>query len=67
VLIKTNRANKTEIKKKFKKSAATSRGGPGPFQGPSSSPQLCWWPLIVPYRQFDIDIHRPHFFPWTDT
>ena len=25
---------------------ATSRGGPGPFQGPSSYPQLCWWSLI---------------------
>jgi hypothetical protein len=32
--------------KKNKKSAATSRGGPGPFQGPSSYPQLCWWSLI---------------------
>ena len=21
-------------------------GGPGPFQGPSSYPQLCWWSLI---------------------
>jgi hypothetical protein len=28
------------------KSAATSRGGLGPYQGPSSYPQLCWWPLI---------------------
>ena len=26
----------------FLKSAATSRGGPGPFQGPSSYSQLCW-------------------------
>ena len=46
VVIKTNRSAKTEIKKKIKKSATTSRGGPGPFQGPSSYPQLCWWPLI---------------------
>jgi hypothetical protein len=29
------------------KSAATSRGGPGPFQGPSSYPLLCWWSLIA--------------------
>ena len=34
------------LKKKFKKPAATSGGGPGPFQGPSSSPQLFWWSLI---------------------
>jgi hypothetical protein len=40
VVIKTNRSDKTGIKKKIKKSAATSRGGPGPFQGPSSYPQL---------------------------
>ena len=25
---------------------APSRGGHGPFQGPSSYPQLCWWSLI---------------------
>jgi hypothetical protein len=29
------------------KSAATSRGGLGPFQGPSSYPQLRWWSLIL--------------------
>ena len=29
------------------KSAATGRGGRGPFQAPSSYPQLCWWSLIV--------------------
>jgi hypothetical protein len=23
--------------------------GPGPFQGPSSYPQLCWWSLIWNY------------------
>jgi hypothetical protein len=32
------------------KSAATSRGGPGPFQGPSSYPQLRWWSLIYAHR-----------------
>jgi hypothetical protein len=47
VAIKTNRSDKTEIKK-FLKSAATSRDGPGSFQGPSSYPQLCWWSLIHP-------------------
>ena len=34
----TDRSDKTEIKKFFLKSAATSRGGLHPFQGPSSSP-----------------------------
>jgi hypothetical protein len=30
----------------FYKSTTTSRGGPGPFQGPSSYPQLRWSSLI---------------------
>jgi len=38
------------------RSAATSRGGPGPFQGPSSYPQLCWWSLIfIDYEDDDKD------------
>ena len=45
VVIRTNRSDKTEIKKNYK-SAATSRGGSVPFQGPFSYPQLCRWPLI---------------------
>jgi hypothetical protein len=34
--------------KKIKKSAATSRGGPGPFQGPSSYPQL----VVADFQKF---------------
>jgi len=34
----------------FKKSAASSRGGPGPFEGLSSYPQLCCWSLIYAAR-----------------
>jgi len=34
------------LEKIANESAATSGGGPGPFQGPSSYPQLCWWSLI---------------------
>jgi hypothetical protein len=25
--------------------------GPGPFEGPASYPQLCWWSLIVKCRK----------------
>jgi len=38
-----------DAKLNFKKSAATSRTGPGSFQGPSVYPQLCWWSLIEVY------------------
>jgi hypothetical protein len=45
VVIKTNRSDKTEIKKKFTNQRPPAE--PGPFQGPSSYPQLCWWSLII--------------------
>jgi hypothetical protein len=42
-----------QLVKKMDLISATSKisghqqqGGPGPFQGPSSYPQLCWWSLI---------------------
>ena len=42
-----NRLTHRHLQTKFEKSAATSRGGTGPFQGPSSYPHLCWWLLIL--------------------
>jgi hypothetical protein len=38
------------------KSAATSRGGPGPFQVPSSPPQLCWWSLITEDSALNLEL-----------
>ena len=41
-----NKGDSTSWARIMKKSAAISRGGPGPFQGPSSYPLLCCWSLI---------------------
>jgi hypothetical protein len=38
-----------EIKKFLLKISGHQQGGPSPFQGPSSYPKLCWWPLIFIY------------------
>jgi hypothetical protein len=46
VVTKTDRSDKTEIKKFFLKISVHQQRWPGPFQGPSSYLQLCWWSLI---------------------
>jgi len=47
VVIKTDRSDKTEIKKFFLKISGHQQRWPRPLQGPSSYPQLCWWSLII--------------------
>jgi hypothetical protein len=41
-----NRNKQHEAKILFTYQRPPAERGPGPFEGPSSYPQLCWWSLI---------------------
>jgi len=44
-----NRKKQHEAKILFTNQRPPAERGPGPFEGPSSYPQLCWWSLIGTY------------------
>ena len=46
VMASALRKKKHEAKILFKNQRLPAEQGSGPFQGPSSDPQLCWWSLI---------------------
>jgi hypothetical protein len=48
---------------RIKKSAAPSRGGPGPLQGAYSNPQLWWWSLIFQVQTQIVIINENHPAP----
>jgi hypothetical protein len=41
-----NRKKQHEAKILFTNQRSPAERGPGPFEGPASYPQLCWWSLI---------------------
>ena len=41
-----NRKKQHEVKILFTNQRPPAEPGPGPFEGPASYPQLCWWSLI---------------------